>query len=271
MTGPEPAVPRAILSFEGVSKIFASRRGDVHAVDGVSFTVDESEFVSIVGPSGCGKSTLLKMIAGVIAPSTGDIAIGVDGRVREAGELGMVFQTPVLLEWRSVLKNVMLPIEILRWEKRANLDRARELIDKVGLSGFEDRLPHELSGGMQQRVAIARALVFDPPILLMDEPFGALDALTRDEMAVELMRLWEDTRKTILFVTHSIDEAVLLSDRVIVMSPRPGSIRLIIEIDLPRPRSMDVRYQSEFAHYSQQIRDLIFGDSSLQASGPADR
>lgn len=268
MASPLPSPPPTVLSFRGVSKTYQSRKGDVPAVENVDLEVRRGEFVSIVGPSGCGKSTLLKMTAGVVNPTTGDIRVGetsVDAAVPPAGYLGMVFQSPVLLDWRTVLENVLLPIEILDRDKRDARRKAGELLTMVGLDGFENRHPAELSGGMQQRVAICRALVFDPEILLMDEPFGALDALTRDEMAVELLRLWEETQKTILFVTHSIEEAVFLSDRVIVMSPRPGRVNLEVVSGLPRPRAPGLRYEPEFGEYSQQIRDSIYSGKRLFA------
>jgi NitT/TauT family transport system ATP-binding protein len=252
-------VSGAIVSLAQVAKTYQSRNGEVVALDGVSLDIARGSFVSIVGRSGCGKSTLLKIIAGLLPVSGGCVVM--DGRevVGPIDDLGMVFQTPVLLDWRDVLGNILLPAEILGVNSRQARERARELIEKVGLSGFEKRYPYELSGGMQQRVSLCRALVSDPSLLLMDEPFGALDALTRDEMAVELLRLYETTgHKTIVFVTHSIDEAVLLADRVVVMSPRPGRIRTIVDIDIPRPRGIDVRYDTRFARYSQVVRDAIY-------------
>ena len=246
------------LALEEVSKRFKSKRGTVEALTDVSFDVLPGEFVSIVGPSGCGKSTLLKLAAGVSPASSGLIKIGgrpVDGPVEG---LGMVFQSPVLLEWRNVLSNVLLPLEVMHRDRRAGQHRAKQLLDMVGLSEFTHRYPAELSGGMQQRVAISRALVIDPPLLLMDEPFGALDALTRDEMALELLRIWESTRKTFVFVTHGIDEAVMLSDRVVVMTPRPGRVLSILDIELPRPRTAEMRYDAQFNEYAQQIRHAIY-------------
>ena len=260
---------RTVLSFKDVYKTYRSRQGNVSALEGVDLSVAEGEFVAIVGPSGCGKSTLLKMTAGIVMPTGGEITVGA-ASVRSvqppAGHLGMVFQTPVLLEWRTVLQNVLLPIEILGRDRRQGELVARDLLARVGLEEFEHRHPAELSGGMQQRVAICRALVFDPPILLMDEPFGALDALTREEMALELLRLWEATKKTILFVTHSIDESVFLADRVIVMSPRPGRVKLELPIDLPRPRSPDLRYETRFTELSHTIREAIFEQGWSQAA-----
>lgn len=252
----------SLVDYQGVTKKYESRHGGLVALRDVSFTIDRGQFVSILGQSGCGKSTLLKMTAGVTPISRGSITIAGTPVIGPHEDLGMVFQTPVLLEWRDTLGNVMLPIEILRQDRPAGEARARELLEMVGLGGFENRYPSELSGGMQQRVAICRALVMDPPLLLMDEPFGALDALTRDEMALELLRIWERTLKTILFVTHSIDEAVLLSDRVVVMTPRPGTVREIVEIDLPRPRSADLRYDARFVEYSRGLREAIMIQSS---------
>ena len=250
------------VEIEHVSKTYQTRHGEVRALHDVSFLVRRQEFVSIVGPSGCGKSTLLKLIAGVMPLTRGRIAVGGAAVNGPAYDLGMVFQTPLLLEWRDVLGNVMLPIEILgRARKKSELE-ARRLIEMVGLGGFERAYPHELSGGMQQRVSICRALVFDPALLLMDEPLGSLDALTRDEMAVELLRVHNETKKTVLFVTHSIDEAVFLSDRVIVMTSRPGSIQLVVHIALHRPRAPDVRFDPRFLDYSRQIRDAIYASKT---------
>ena len=248
---------QTLVAYRGVTKVYESRLGEVRALHDVSFAVERGQFVSLLGQSGCGKSTLLKMTAGVTGITGGTIEI--DGQLVRGpvDELGMVFQTPVLLEWRDVLANIVLPLEILHRSLNDGRRRARELIDMVGLTGFEHRYPAELSGGMQQRVAICRALMIDPPLLLMDEPFGALDALTRDEMAVELLRIWEQTHKTILFVTHSIDEAVLLSDRVVVMSPRPGTVALTVDIDLPRPRTAELRYDPRFVEFSHLLRNAI--------------
>jgi NitT/TauT family transport system ATP-binding protein len=256
-----------MLSLQAVTKRFESKRGTVDAVVDVSFTVGQGEFVSILGPSGCGKSTLLRLMAGVAPVSAGEIHVAgrrVSGPVRG---LGMVFQTPVLLEWRDVLGNVMLPLEIMRNNAPEARHRAHELIEMVGLADFKRRLPWELSGGMQQRVAICRALVINPPVLLMDEPFGALDALTRDEMALELLRIWGETRKTIVFVTHSIEESVLLSDRVVVMTPRPGQVERVVDIDLPRPRTFETRYAERFTEYSHELRAAIFKRRAHVADG----
>jgi NitT/TauT family transport system ATP-binding protein len=259
------------VAYRDVGKVYDSRRGQVTALREVFFDVPRGSFVSLLGQSGCGKSTLLKMTAGVTSITSGAIEIGGKPVRGPVDDLGMVFQTPVLLEWRDVLSNIVLPLEILHRNLAEGRKRARELIDMVRLTGFEHRYPAELSGGMQQRVAICRALMIDPSLLLMDEPFGALDALTRDEMAVELERIWEQTKKTIIFVTHSIDEAVLLSDQVVVMTPRPGTVQLSVKIDLPRPRTTKMRYDPRFAAYSHQLRTAIEQgrrDSTAQEAEP---
>ncbi len=253
-----------VVEIDRVSKTYRARAGEVHALRDVSFQVQSQEFVSLVGPSGCGKSTLLKLVAGVMPLTRGRIALDGQAISGPASDLGMVFQTPLLLEWRDVLGNVMLPIEILGRDRKGAERRARELIEMVGLSGFEGAYPFELSGGMQQRVSICRALVFDPSLLLMDEPFGALDALTRDEMATELLRLHARTQKTVLFVTHSIDEAVFLSDRVMVMSSRPGTVQLIVDIALPRPREAELRFDPRFVEYSRRIREAVYAAKARQ-------
>lgn len=265
-SGAEISRPDPVVRFDRVSKTYDSGRGIVDALREVSFSVQRREFVSILGRSGCGKSTLLKIAAGVSPPTGGTAWVG--GRpVRGPVEgLGMVFQTPVLLEWRDVVSNVVLPLEILHRDRRMGLDHARELVRMVGLGGFENRHPHELSGGMQQRVAICRALITDPPLLFMDEPFGALDALTRDEMGAELLRIQTATNKTIVFVTHSIEEAVLLSDRVVVLSQRPGQVQTIVEIELPRPRSAETRVHPLFAEYGLLLRKAIFRGTSAPAN-----
>ena len=265
-----PIQQDSMVEYRGAGKVYRSERGrSIVAVSNISLDINRGEFVSIIGQSGCGKSTLLKMTAGVTPISSGAINIDHQPVSGPVSHLGMVFQTPILLEWRNVLGNVLLPTEILGESGLAATTRARELLALVGLAGFETSYPAELSGGMQQRVAITRALVIDPPLLLMDEPFGALDALTRDGMATELLRIWEETRKTILFVTHSIDEAVLLSDRVVVLTPRPGRLGMILDIDLPRPRPADIRYDSRFARYAQILRDAIFrrDDPSTDTQG----
>jgi NitT/TauT family transport system ATP-binding protein len=246
-----------LIQINGVTKIYPTADGEIHALDRIDLDVKESEFLSVLGPSGCGKSTLMMLISGLIPPSSGDITIAGQLVSKPYTDLGIVFQRDVLLDWRSVLDNVLLQIEIRRL-KRANYEpRAQDLLRRVGLGDFTRRYPRELSGGMRQRVSICRALVHDPPLLLMDEPFGALDALTRDQMNLDLLRIWDQSRKTVIFVTHSIPEAVFLSDRVLVMSARPGSISEIIPIDLPRPRHLSVRDMPEFAAYSRRIRQIF--------------
>jgi NitT/TauT family transport system ATP-binding protein len=244
-----------------LTKRFTSERGEVGAVSDISLEIAAGSFVAFVGESGCGKTTLLKMIAGLVAPSSGTVSF-VDraGKARpaqEEGHLGMVFQTPALLQWRTVLQNVKLPLEVLGRTGQGEAGRARDLLRLVGLDGFEDRAPRELSGGMQQRVSIARALVSDPDVLLMDEPFGALDALTRHDLRFELLRIWDETRKTIVFITHDIEEAVLLADRVIVLTPRPARIHANVETALDRPRSEKFRLDPRFAILVQRIQDDI--------------
>jgi NitT/TauT family transport system ATP-binding protein len=232
---------------------------DVLALEHVSLAIERNEFVSIVGPSGCGKSTLLRLIAGLLQPSAGRVTI--DG-ARVQGprrDVGIVFQTPTLLPWANVLANVLFPLKVLRKLDRYSTDQAYELLRLVGLAEFARKMPSELSGGMQQRAAICRALIHEPAILLMDEPFGALDALTREEMSLELLRIWTERPKTIIFVTHSVPEAVLLADRVSVMTRRPGRIIETIDIPLPRPRSYEQESQPEFYRCGKRIREHIFG------------
>jgi NitT/TauT family transport system ATP-binding protein len=246
------------IVFREVRKSFATRVGErVDALAGVSFAVGRNEFLTIVGPSGCGKSTLLKLLAGVIPVTGGEITL--DGR-QVAGpqrDIGMVFQSPVLLRWRNVLDNVLFPATILKLDHAEASERARALLAMVGLGGFERKYPRELSGGMQQRVAICRALLFRPSILLMDEPFGALDALTREELSVELLRIWQEETKTVLFVTHSIPEAVLLGHRVVVITHRPGRVADIVPIELPHPRDLGVTARPAFQDYVGLIRSKI--------------
>jgi NitT/TauT family transport system ATP-binding protein len=233
--------PAAAIEVRDVVKEFRRDAAVTRALDGVSFGVPTGAFVAIVGPSGCGKSTLLRLIAGLLPATSGAIRVGGQEVTGPVTGLGIVFQKPVLLDWRTVLGNVLLQIELRGLRVADHLDRARGLLAAVGLAEFHDRYPHELSGGMQQRAAIVRALIHDPPLLLMDEPFGALDALTREQMRIDLEALWLAQRKTVVFITHSIDEAVLLADRVIVLSPRPGRIETTVEVDVPRPRGLDGR------------------------------
>jgi NitT/TauT family transport system ATP-binding protein len=250
-----------VIILEAVTKTFQSRDGEaVTALQGVDLKVAKNEFVCLVGPSGCGKSTMLRLVGGLIAPSAGRVAIDGSPVTEPRSDTGIVFQAPTLLPWATVLDNVLFPLKMMRRLAPDSTDRAMELLTLVGLAGFEKKYPRELSGGMQQRAGICRALVHEPDILLMDEPFGALDALTREELTLELLRIWTDRPKTILFVTHSIPEAVLLADRVVVMSPRPGRIDEIVTIDLPRPRGFEQEAAHGFQSATQRIRTLIFGD-----------
>ncbi|WP_245430921.1 ABC transporter ATP-binding protein [Rhodoplanes roseus] len=238
-------------------KTYATRTGRTTALQKVDLDIRENEFIALVGPSGCGKSTLLKLITALIKPSRGKILLGGTLLDKPSREVGIVFQQPVLMPWRGVLDNVLLPAEILGLDMTEAKARARELLELVGLGGFEDRYPGELSGGMQQRAAICRGLVHNPSVLLMDEPFAALDAMTREDLGFELLRIWERHRKTVVFVTHNISEAILLSDRVVAMSPRPGRIEKVIDIVLPRPRTLDMQFSPEFKAHSDEIRALI--------------
>ena len=250
------------IEVRGVRKHF--RDGDVTALEEVSLSIAPGEFISVLGPSGCGKSTLLRCIAGLEVPSSGSITVGgVDVKDPPEG-LGMVFQRDALLDWRTVADNLMLPVDFRRGNRAAARARAEGLLALTGLKGFEARYPSQLSGGMRQRVALCRALVDDPVLLLMDEPFGALDALTRDQMNIELQRMWLTEHKTVLFVTHSITEAIFLGDRVVVMTPRPGRIADLIEVDLPRPRRLALRSSEQFLRYATHIRTLFEGMGLLK-------
>lgn len=247
-----------VISVTDARKDFVGRRGKVATVlDDVNLDVARSEFISIVGKSGCGKTTLLRMIAGLIAPSHGTVTISGRPVQEEQRKMGMVFQKPVLVPWRNSLTNVMLPLEFRKEQPNKARRTATEMLDLVGLSGAAKKLPHELSGGMQQRVAIARALASKPELLLMDEPFGALDAMTRDTLNLELQRIWMETRCSVVFITHSIPEAIFLSDRVIVMGGTPGTIIDDIRVDLPRPRSRESRFTPEFGELEARISELI--------------
>jgi NitT/TauT family transport system ATP-binding protein len=240
----------------GVTKVFRSKnRASLKAVDNASLDIWPGEFVSIVGPSGCGKSTLMMMVAGLTSASRGEIRVQNQKVSRPYTDLGIVFQRDALLEWRNVLDNVLLQLDIRGIKRETRLPHAMELLDRAGLGDFAKYYPWELSGGMRQRVSICRALVGQPPLLLMDEPFGALDAMTREQMSLDLQRIWLNDRKTVLFITHSISEAVFLSDRVIVMSPRPGRMALDIKIDLPRPRKLSLRETPRFGEYVAEIRE----------------
>jgi NitT/TauT family transport system ATP-binding protein len=258
-------VTKTLIDLDRVGMTYEAASGPVEALAGISLAVGAGEFVSLVGPSGCGKSTLLRIVAGLRQATLGSVAVAGRKVTRPIADIGMVFQQPILLKWRSILDNVLLPAELAGKDPAALKPRALELLDMAGLAGFGEKLPRELSGGMQQRAALCRALLLDPPLLLMDEPFGALDAMTRDDMALELLRIWGETgvgreaRKTVLFVTHSIPEAVFLSDRVVVMSARPGRIAADLRIDLPRPRTVELRASEAFGRLSLEIFRTLTG------------
>jgi NitT/TauT family transport system ATP-binding protein len=244
-----------LVRIAGLEKIYRTKDGnDIHALQDINLEVRPAELISIVGPSGCGKTTLLKILAGILKRTAGEVVMRGRSLSGPSREIGVVFQAPVLLPWRTVLQNVMVPVEVQKRDRAEFEARARQLIAMVGLAGFERKYPSELSGGMQQRVGICRALVHDPSFLLMDEPFGALDAMTRDTMNEELQRIWSGSRKTILLVTHSIPEAVYLADRVVVMTPRPGRIVDVILVDLPRPRTLAMQNTAEFGRFVAGIR-----------------
>jgi NitT/TauT family transport system ATP-binding protein len=249
-----------VIEIENVSKHFVSRdRERIAALADVSLSIRRNEFVCLVGPSGCGKSTLLRLVAGLLPVSHGRVIIDGQPVAEPRAETGIVFQAPTLLPWASVLDNVLFPLKIMKRVTPASSVQAKRLLKLVGLEGFEGKYPRELSGGMQMRTGICRALVHDPDILLMDEPFGALDALTREELTLELMRLWREQPKTVLFVTHSIPESVMLADRVVVLSPRPGRVADIVTVEVPRPRRFGMEGLNEFQRAAGRIRELIFG------------
>jgi NitT/TauT family transport system ATP-binding protein len=244
------------IRLQDVAKRYDTKDGAVEACTGITLDIRQSEFVAVVGPSGCGKTTILKMVAGLVPHSSGAITVGGKPVDRPLTDVGIVFQESILLDWRDILSNVMLQIEIRGMDRAGYEPVARNLLKATGLQGFENKKPYELSGGMRQRVSICRALVHDPPLLLMDEPFGALDALTREQISMDIQRVWMDKRKTALHITHSIPEAVLLADRVVVMGPRPGRIVEIIDVDLPRPRRLD-RLPASFNDYAGRIREIF--------------
>ncbi|HEX2890807.1 ABC transporter ATP-binding protein [Vineibacter terrae] len=252
-----------LIDLDGLGMTYAAESGPVEALSGIDLKVGRGEFVSLVGPSGCGKSTLLRIIAGLRPATRGSVRVAGRPVTRPIADVGMVFQAPILLKWRSILDNVLLPAELAGKDVGRYRDRARHLLQTVGLGEFAAKLPRELSGGMQQRASLCRALLLDPPLLLMDEPFGALDAMTRDEMNLELLRIWGETgnaaRKTVLFVTHSISEAVFLSDRIVVMTPRPGRIAAVRTVGLPRPRTVEVRASAAFGQLSLEIFRTLTG------------
>jgi NitT/TauT family transport system ATP-binding protein len=259
----------AVVSLKSVRKEFGA--GGVVALEGIDLEIGEREFISLIGPSGCGKSTLLRIIGDLIQPSSGDVVV--NGKPAHQARLdrdyGIVFQDAVLFDWRTVAKNIALPLEMMGWDRRKRAERVKQLVDLVELTGFEGHHPWQLSGGMQQRVSIARALSFDPPLLLMDEPFGALDEMTRERLNLELLQIWERSGSTVTFVTHSISEAVFLSTRVVVMSARPGRIVGIIDVDLPQPRTADTREETRFAELIREVRHLLRRGGGFDVEEPA--
>ena len=255
-------VSAAVVSLRGLTKSYQSKSGLVAALQKIDLDILQGQFVSVLGPSGCGKSTILSIIAGLVSKTAGSVVVLGRPVDRPVTDVGIVFQRDLLLPWRTALQNVLLQAEIRRLPVASLEKRARELLQLVGLSDFTSMLPQEMSGGMRQRVSICRALVHDPSMLLMDEPFGALDAMTRDQMNLDILRIWQRSGKTVLFVTHSISEAVFLADRVVVMSPRPGTIKADLQIDLPRPRHLAVRETAEFVQYTRTIR-ILFQDMGL--------
>jgi NitT/TauT family transport system ATP-binding protein len=257
------AMAQPVFRLDGVHLSYPSRRGAVAALEDIGITARPGEFLAVVGPSGCGKSTLLKLVSGLLKPTRGSVRLNGTPVTGPSPEVGVVFQSPLLMPWRNVLANILLPIEIRGLSMAEYEPRARALIELVGLSGFADRHPYELSGGMQQRVGLCRALVHDPELLLMDEPFGALDAMTRELMNAELQRIWMERRKTVLLITHSISEAVYLADRILVMGPRPGRIIGEIMVDMPRPRTLDMTESVEFARIANQVRRALNAESGI--------
>ena len=245
--------PTPILTIRNLSAVFPDSNGGLRALEGISFDVHPREFVCVLGPSGSGKTTLLRILAGLIRPSSGSFKFGHG----EQPSIGMVFQQANLMPWRTVIENIKLPLEVKLVDESLARARAQNMIELVGLQGFEESLPRDLSGGMAQRVAIARALIHDPDLLLLDEPFASLDAMTRERMWNELSRIWQARQKTVIMVTHSINESLFLADRVLVLTQRPGKIKMDVEVDLPRPRTDDIRYTPEFGKLVRKLRGMI--------------
>ena len=260
-----PALAPVLVQARGVHKTYRSQDGEVETLKPLDFDIRAGEFVSVVGPSGCGKSTLMKMVAGLLPVSGGELSLSGQPVRGPQTNVGIVFQSALLLPWRKVIDNILLQAEIRGLPMDAARVRAHQLIAMAGLEGFESHYPWQLSGGMQQRVAILRALLHDPPVLLMDEPFGALDAMTRERMNLELQRIWMAAGKTVLLITHSIPEAIFLSDRVFVMTERPGRIAAVYDIDLPRPRSLDVMSSEAFAVHARTLRSHFYAQGTLDA------
>jgi len=252
-----------LIEARGVTKVYQTKDGAVESLKPLDFSIREGEFISVVGPSGCGKSTLLKIVAGLLPVTAGTLELAGQPISGPQRDVGIVFQSSVLLAWRTVLDNILLQAEIRHLPKAEALAKAQQLIAMAGLAGFEGKYPWQLSGGMQQRASICRALLHNPSVLLMDEPFGALDAMTREKMNLELQRIWSESKKTVLLITHSIPEAIFLSDRVIVMSERPGSIAAIYDIDLPRSRTLDMMGSPEFAVFAKKVRAHFYSQGTL--------
>lgn len=246
-----------ILRINHLTTIFPDGNNGLHALNDISFSVFPEQFVCVLGPSGSGKTTLLRILAGLLPPTSGEVTFGNSSLKAPRHGVGMVFQKANLMPWRTVLENILLPLEIQHVPRAVAMEKARALVELVGLVGFEDSLPRDLSGGMAQRVAIARALIHEPDLLLLDEPFGSLDALTRERMGTELTRIWQARRKTVIMVTHSISESLFLADRVLVLSPRPGRLRLDLNVDLPRPREDEIRYTPAFSNLARRVRGAI--------------
>ena len=242
-----------ILTIRNLNAVFPDENGGLRALKDISFDVQAREFICVLGPSGSGKTTLLRILAGLIKPTSGSFTFGHG----EQPSIGMVFQQATLMPWRTVAENIKLPLEIKKMDDTSACNKAQEMIELVGLQGFEDSLPRDLSGGMAQRVAIARALIHDPDLLLLDEPFGSLDALTRERMWTELSRIWQARQKTVIMVTHSINESLFLADRVLVLTQRPGSVKLDMDVDLPRPRKDDMRYTAHFGKLARKLKETI--------------
>jgi len=247
----------SILTVAKVSKVYRTAGRELVALDDISFTVEAHEFVTLVGPSGCGKSTLLKIVGGLVERTSGEVVFKGEPVLGPRRDIGIMFQTPVLFDWRTALENVLLPTEILGLDRAEARQRARAILATVGLAGFEDSYPSQLSGGMQQRVSLSRVLVYEPDLLLMDEPFGALDEFTRERLNLEIQRIWLERRKTILFVTHNIAEAVFLADQVLVMTPRPGRLARVVRVPFPRPREIRLMKSPEFAALVFEIREVL--------------
>lgn len=254
---PEDGTPSPIIEVRAVSATFPTETGELHALKNVSFNINDQEFICILGPSGSGKSTLLRMLAGLLTPTEGEIKIDGEPVHGPRQGIGFVFQKANLMPWRTVQENILLPLELLNIPRAEASQRALEMVELVGLAGFENTLPRDLSGGMAQRVAIARALIQDPRVMLLDEPFGQLDALTRERMGEELLSIWQKRRKTVVMVTHSLTESLYMADRVLVLSQRPGQLNLDLPVNLPRPREDAMRYTPEFGNMVRQLRAAI--------------